>query len=295
VTPAHLAQDCGRICATGIAAQRQLERCANSYPGLFPPRPYDGALFAALSQSIAFAAPWAAAEDLWAFNAMSLWLFALDLEVDTVSTAPPRARAVAAGCLEVAGGAQPPEDDMLLRFLADIRGHLSGRPGYPALAGDWFEALRAGLAGMLRECEWKAAGAPPSLDDYLDNAPSLNYLTAFTTHWVATGAAVPQRVAEVRRAARQVERVIRLANDLRSVGRDLSWGAGDLNALLLGPSRDEVIRRMRAEAGHARALLAPLDSLPEAVTLRRQMDFEIGFYSRSDYWGDLPTAAPPPG
>ncbi|MFD0891332.1 terpene synthase family protein, partial [Streptosporangium algeriense] len=175
-------------------------------------------------------------------------------------------------------------------MLAGIRDELAASPAHPVLGPLWREELRRMLEAMLREARWKADKVTPGFEDYLGNADNLGFSFAFASHWLYTagsGEGLGEILDEVAEASRSVQRVIRLINDLGTYERDVAWG--DLNALLLGPERAEVERRVAELAARSRELITPLrDRAPElAGYLERQMDFCAGFYRVTDYWGAL--------
>jgi hypothetical protein len=67
----------------------------------------------------------------------------------------------------------------------------------------------------------------------------------------------------------------------------VSWG--DLNALMLGVSAEELDRHIATLTGRCDDLLRPLNATnPElAVFLARYIRFNSGFYRTADYWGTL--------
>jgi hypothetical protein len=181
-----------------------------------------------------------------------------------------------------------PGDD-LTAFLAAIRDELADSDAYAVLGPVWRDELARMLAAMVREHQWKAAGARrPSFEEYLDNADNLGFSFVFMAHWIHTAPAVSGvDIDEVRMASWAVQRVIRLLNDLATYDRDVQWG--DLNALLLGPDRTEVARHARRLAADARRHISPLRDRQPALAnyLERQMEFCVGFYGVTDYWGEL--------
>ncbi|GII83860.1 hypothetical protein Ssi03_18500 [Sphaerisporangium siamense] len=282
------ALESGRVCAVAGRSQRHMQQWAAAYPSLFSARPFDAALHGTVSMAMAFSGPWFSAEELAATNKACLWAFALDWLVDYVHTSPGQVRELVGACLAVADGAAPALDDDLARMLGDLRADLADAPAFPELRAVWREELARMLGAMAREWEWKAAGARPSLEEYLGNADNHGFCFVFTCHWIATGGPGAARDAgRVLQAGRAVQRVMRLLNDLGSYERDKSWG--DVNALLIGVPRETVARRAAALTGEARGLIAGLRGGHErlAVYLERQMDFCAGFYELGEYWGRL--------
>ncbi|GII60133.1 hypothetical protein Skr01_02180 [Sphaerisporangium krabiense] len=282
------ALEIGRICAEAGRSQRHMRQWTAEYPGLFPARPFDAAFYGTLSMAMAFSGPWFTAEELKITNKAALWGFAADWLADYVHSSPGEVRELVGACLAVADGVPPAAGDDLGRTLAHLRADLAAAPAFPELETVWRDELARMLDTMARESDWKAAGITPSLEEYLDNADNHGFCFVFACHWIATGGPDAARDADrVRQAARAVQRVMRLLNDLSSYERDKSWG--DLNALLIGVSREQVLERAAALTREARTLIGELrgghDRL--AVYMERQMDFCAGFYEVGAYWGSL--------
>ncbi|MFI0421922.1 hypothetical protein [Spongiactinospora sp. 9N601] len=280
----------GRVCAVAGMLQREMRAWSEEYPGLFSAKPFDAALYSTLTLASAFSGPWSQAADLRMANRACLWCFALDWLMDYLATGPEEGRETTRRCLAVAEGAPPGAGDDLARFLAGIRAELTGLPAFAALDHVWREDLRHMLDAMTLELTWKTEGVVPDFPQYLDNADNLGFSFVFTTHWIATTPSATPSQAEieaVRTASAAVQRVIRLLNDLGSQERDTSWG--DLNALMLGRDREQVLALSAELAARARELLVPVRACrPDlADYLERQMDFCAGFYRLADYWGRL--------
>ncbi|SEG24396.1 hypothetical protein SAMN05444920_102324 [Nonomuraea solani] len=269
-----MAADLGRACALGVECARDLARHAARYPGLFPAKPFDAGFFHSLGLVGAFGSPWATARELRAVNRAGLWVFAADLLIDHVATSRDEVTALVAGCVAVARGDDP--DGPLTAFLAELRDDLGGDPR-------WCDRLERMLTAMEREWAWRESGATPGLDEYLANADSCGSAFVNLSHWLATGA----DPGLVREADDEVQRYLRLLNDLTTSDREARWG--DANALTLGAGRTEVTERMERHARAAAALIVPLrETAPRtALYLERQLGFNTGFYGVSDYWGEL--------
>jgi len=141
---------------------------------------------------------------------------------------------------------------------------------------------------MATELRWKREAARVTLDDYLANADGCGASFVNISHWIATGDPWTLRnLAELREVSAEVQRYLRLLNDLATSGREREWG--DLSALTLGAGREEVIERMAGILGRCRALLEPVraGSPRVAAYLERQIGFNTGFYGVADYWGEL--------
>lgn len=288
--------DAARLCGTAAAvaaqSQRDLRECAAAYPELFPDSPFDAALFNAVALANAFGAPWATADRLRIANRTALWIFAVDWLLDYVATSRQEVESVVDRCLRVAVDGRREPDFPLGCFLADIRGELAAAPAFAERGEVWAAELELMLAAMLREWDWKTAakdGSPlPTLTEYLDNADNFGSSLVNVSYWIIGGdRAALDRLDVLRRASDEVQRVLRLLNDLATYERDVTWG--DLNAQMLGAGRAEIIGRIGDLVDGCRGLLEPLrDECPlEVAYLERQIGYSMGFYGITDYWGKL--------
>jgi hypothetical protein len=273
--------------------QRDLQACAAEYGGLFAAAPFDPALFSTVALANAFCAPWLTADQLRVTNRSALWVFALDWMVDYLATTRAQVDDIVMRCLAVADGA-PAESDPLTRFLADIRDSMTGSSAFPWLHPIWCEQLRRVLQAMAREWVWRSTrdncvrGASPTIDEYLANADNLGFTFVYLSHWIFTVEPGPiERVDELLAAGAEVQRLLRLVNDVCTYRRDLSWG--DLNALMLGVTEAQVRQRITELTKSSRALLRPLRRThwQLASYLDRQIGFNMGFHPIVDYWGRL--------
>ncbi|MGK5741717.1 terpene synthase family protein [Micromonospora sp. URMC 103] len=284
-----LAAEQGRICALAAKGQRDLQRLAATHPELFSARPFDPALYTSISMAMAFSSPWCTTEELRFANRAVLWGFALDWQVDYLAKSREDVDRVTADTLAVVDGAEPAANDPLGRYLAELRDELAGAPGYAEARGVWRDEVRRTLAAMAREWDWReavAAGEPPSYEEYLDNADNLACTVVNVAHWIRTGdAGTHGRLPELIAASDEVQRVLRLVNDLATHDRDREWG--DLNAITLVGDRAEVARRAAALTDRCRETLADLaHRCPrEARYLTRQLGYTSGFYGSTDFWG----------
>ncbi|WP_091349973.1 terpene synthase family protein [Micromonospora rhizosphaerae] len=283
-----MAAEQGRICALAAKGQRDLQECADAYPELFAPREFDPALCGNIAMTMAFSAPWCDPGQLRIANRLVLWIFALDWLIDYDAKSREAVDRLTGRCLAVADGATPKPDDALGRFLAELRDELAAARAYPTHGPMWRAELRRVLDAMVREWDWKQAGADrlPNLDEYLANAANLASTVVNVVHWIHIGDPVTlARLDELVTVSDEVQRILRLVNDLATYERDVRWG--DLNALLLVSDPDQVRRRAEELVGSARALLAPLrESCPvQADYLTRQLGFSCGFYGSTDFWG----------
>ncbi|MFC8845225.1 MULTISPECIES: terpene synthase [unclassified Micromonospora] len=286
-----VAAEQGRICALAAQGQRDLQRQADRYPDLFAGRAFDAALFSNIALAIAFGAPWCTAEQLRLTNRMVLWGFALDWRIDYLAKSRADVDRVVTGALAVAEGASPDAEDPLGRLLAELRDDLAEVPAFAELGGAWRAAVRRTVTAMAREWGWKTArerdGAPlPGIAEYLANADNLACTVVNVAHWIWTGdAETHRRLGPLVTVSDEVQRVLRLVNDLATYERDLEWG--DLNALLLVDDRAEVDQRIVELVERCTELLAPLSGgCPlQAAYLARQIGFSSGFYRSADFWG----------
>ncbi|WP_319462187.1 terpene synthase family protein [Micromonospora sp. RTP1Z1] len=279
----------GRICALAARGQRDLQRRAGAHPDLFPSKPFDAALFSSIALAMAFSAPWCTAEELALTGRAVLWGFAVDWQVDHLATSRSELDRITETCLAVADGAAA--DDPLGRFLAELRDDLAASPAFAGLRGLWREEIGRTLTAMAREWDWKTAAEdgtarPPTLTQYLANADNLAATVVNVAHWIHAGSSETHRqLPRLVTVSDEVQRALRLVNDLGTYERDLEWG--DLNAIMLVDDRAEIERRTAAQIDHCRHLLAELaPSCPrEADYLSRQLGFTSGFYRLTDFWG----------
>ncbi|MET7970774.1 terpene synthase family protein [Micromonospora sp. NPDC005305] len=281
--PVAAAAEQGRICALAAKGQRDLQRCAAGHAELFPGRPFDAALFSSIALAMSFSAPWCTAEELALTNRAVLWGFAVDWQVDHLAASRSEVDRIVKSCLAVVDGAAP--DDPLGRFLAELRDDLAATPAYAELGEPWRDAMARTLDAMAREWEWKQ-GAHPTLADYLANADNLAATVVNVAHWIHTGDAGTHReLPRLIAVSDEVQRALRLVNDLGTHRRDREWG--DLNALMLVDDPAEIERRLAEQVEHCRRLLAGLapDCPRQADFLARQLGFTSGFYRLTDFWG----------
>ncbi|WP_062439784.1 terpene synthase family protein [Herbidospora daliensis] len=260
------AYSAGRASGLAAGSARDLTARAAAYPDLFPARPFDATLFTAVSLANAFGSPDATVAELRVANRLSLWIFAVDWLIDHRATEPGEVDAIVDECL--GGGAASP----LTAFLGEIREEVADTRGL-------FEAeLARMLHAMRREFAWKAAGERPTLEVYLGNAANFGSTFVNVAHWTRNNVAdIPGLLP----ASDEVQKVLRLLNDLATHHRDVSWG--DLNALMLGPTPDEVRSHITHLVGTARKLIG---DGPQAGYLGRQIGYSSGFYGVADYWGN---------
>ncbi|MEU7650710.1 terpene synthase family protein [Micromonospora taraxaci] len=283
----------GRICVLAARGHRDLQQCASMYPTLFPSPPVDGAMLGALALSTAFIAPWCTAEQLRIANRASLWVTAEDWMVDSVATSLDSVTAIASACIAVADGATPAAGDALGQFLAEIRDELAAVPAFADAQPLWRDEVDKMLTAEVLEWQWRAARAAderqlPTFVEYLDNADNYGASFVNVSHWLATAdQETLSHLPELTAASREVQKILRLVNDMASYERDLK--TGDLNALMLGVDRDEINRNITERIDMCRTLLQELEGTcaQEARYLAREIGFTTGFYRGTDYWGTV--------
>ncbi len=282
----------GTVMAQAVRAARDLVACVEAHPALFSSDALDATTCNALACANAFAAAGVDAPGMRILNRTALWLFGLDWRVDHKAAAREEIEDINRRVLAVLDGADPAPGDELTPFLAEIRDELAASPAFPALRAAWREDLVRVLEAGLREWEWKTAAASgdrdrlPSLDGYLANADNIGSAWVNLSHWIAL--ADPATIANLeplREVSREVQKALRLLNDLATYERDLAWG--DLNAIMLDTDRAGVSARIDEIIRYCRRLLGPLrDPCPDGTAyLERQLGFNIAFYGVSDYWG----------
>ncbi|WP_285703845.1 terpene synthase family protein [Microtetraspora sp. NBRC 16547] len=292
------AADMGRIVALSAAAGRDLRKCAESYEDLFGGKPFDPGFFSSLSLVGAFGSPWATADELRIVNRAALWVFAVDWLIDVTAKTPEDVDLIVRDCLAAADGTAEPATP-LTRFLVDIRDELASVPAFETAGPVWRAQLERMLTAMALEWGWndvrESGGGDgegdrilPDLEEYLANADGTGSSFVNVSHWIFTGD--PWTVGhldEVMVISAEVQRYLRLLNDLATYRRDVGWG--DVNVLMLGVGRTEVSERMAELADRAGELLEPLrDACPRTVAyLECQVGFNTGFYGGADYWGEM--------
>ncbi|WP_173096798.1 terpene synthase family protein [Actinomadura verrucosospora] len=284
------ARETGAVMAQAVKCARDLAACAADHPGLFDAKPIDETLFNAVACANAFGSPWLDAAGIRMAARTSLWIFGLDWLVDHVAAERAEIEDINRRCLAVADGAPPVPGDGLTQFLAEIRDEVAQSPAFASLRGDWRAQLRRLLECGAREWDWKSGdrAAWPTFDEYLDNADNYGSAWVNVSHWIVhADAGVLAHAGELQVVSREVQRILRLLNDLATYERDVTWG--DLNAQMLGVDRATITERIGRIVERCGELLAPLRAdCPEAVAyLERQIGYSTGFYELSDYWGSL--------
>ncbi|WP_243707218.1 terpene synthase family protein [Micromonospora sp. KC606] len=285
----------GRTCALAVSLGRDLHEVVSHHQDLFAGRPFDPAFVTSVAMSAAFTAPEYTAEQLRVTARTVLWVFAADWQIDYLAKSEDDLRMIIDDCLAVGDGSPPDDKHPLARLLAGIRDELAVVPAFAAMQPVWRDELGRVFAAMAQEWRWKTAheasdprGAAPTLDEYLANADNLASVLVSVTHWAQLGdRGSLDHLDELRVASREVQRAIRLVNDLATYRRDVEWG--DLSALMLVSDSAEVTARLTTVIERCHDLIRPLETTcpRQAAFLRRQIAFTSGFYQLSDFWGSL--------
>ncbi|MFC4052411.1 terpene synthase family protein [Actinomadura syzygii] len=265
------------------------------YSELFPSDVFDGGLPSKLARAIVAQAPGSTAALLAHEARASLWVFPVDWLIDTRARSREEVRGLRRRCLAVADGAEPEPGDAVGAFLAELRDDLAARPAFAERRPLWRRHLAAMLAAMVREWDWRFAraasdpregpAAPPTFEDYQDNADNFGSTWVNVVHWIAHDEpGVAECLPELVDASQRVQQTLRLFNDLATWQREKN--TGDLNALRLVTS-DVLKRRIGELLTECAALIDALaDACPDGADyLRRQLRFSDAFYSAGDdYW-----------
>jgi hypothetical protein len=281
----------GRTCGLAAVCQRDLQTFAVAYRDLFPATPFDSVLFNTLALANAFCAPHLTADEPRIANRTALWATGLDWLVDHVVTSRNGVQAIVDRCLAAADGVGREPTDNLARCLADIREDLGSAAAFTFLRPTWRDELRRMLAGMALEWEWKSAAESgkaslPTFDEYLRNSDNFGFAFVYVSHWAFTSEPHSHdHIDKLRAAGWEVQRVIRLVNDLGTHYRDVKLG--DLNALMLGLTRDEVNERIASLTVRCQELINGVRPTHPYLAdyLERMIGFNRGFYHVTDYWG----------
>lgn len=279
--PRNAAIEAGRACAVARHSQQDLQQCADTYGELFTAKPFGTALYGSVALACAFGAPGLGVDALRVANRSALWVFAVDWLIDAQATSAGQVEDLVGQTIAVAEGGAPV--DALGRFLADIAQELSRATDFSTHGGIWVDEVRRMMTAMAREWTWKNSATLPDLDAYLDNADNFGSCFVNVGHWIANDPPA-DRFPRALTASRVVQQVLRLLNDLRTYERDLAWG--DLNALMLGPSRAEIEIKITELITRGQELLATIGRHdPDAAAyLDRQIGFSTGFYGDADFW-----------
>jgi hypothetical protein len=294
------ALEAGRTAALASACERDLRKSVAEFkalfpgpPELFPDPPIGAGVYSGVALANAFGSPGSTADALSVANRTSLWIFALDLRIDHQAGGREEIDRIVADCMSVADGADG--TDPLARYLAGwLRDELA-TAAFPRWHHLWREELQRMLDSMVREWDWKTSLSAdrtdlPSLQEYLDNADNFGSAWVNTAHWIYTGGPDTLDHLEILRPlSREVQKILRLLNDLATHQRDREWG--DLNALMLGVDVPTLQQHITALTRDTLQLLAEhAHQAPEAAAyLERQIAWSTGFYGHgADYWDPMP-------
>lgn len=303
------AQMAGRTSRLALEVESDLWSFAARYPGLFSRKPL-APVPPQVASAVAFGAPWHTADELAVAARTSLWIFAVDLAIDTEAARPEEVSDVLGRCRAAADG-HAGEGDELALALADCRSRAARSPSFTPREPVWREELERMLAAMAQEWCWKARlgllgpnadspaidalpGAAVDLPDDLDGylAISDNFGSAWVNvaHWLAVGdPGILDHLEHLRAVSRTVQALLRLANDTATRTREEKAAWGDINAFTFGVGEDQVRDRIGELADQVRHQAGELrPTCPHgAQYLLQQAEYSLDFYgARRDYWGD---------
>ncbi|MEU6708964.1 terpene synthase family protein [Streptomyces wuyuanensis] len=278
----------GRTCASATLVLRDLQAYASQFPQLYGNNVFDAALLASLAHLTAFSCPWLAPKRQQIVGRAALWTFGVDFAIDYQARSEEEVDSIVDRCTTAAAGAPPRRGDELMGAIAEIRDALTPF-GCPELLALWADGVSRSLDAQRREWEWKTSRCVlPTLDEYIQNADSANAMVVLVAEWILDDpvGAMHHRDALVP-AARAFQTASLLLNDLGSRQRDEEWG--DVNGFMLGVEAVAVTDRMRAAAREADDALRPLRQLGlgPAEHAGRVLEFARGYYSFTDFWGEL--------
>jgi hypothetical protein len=214
----------------------------------------------------------------------SLWTVLLDDRLDEPGADPAVLRALTEHLAAVArpdpdGAGDEPLAQLLVELLGAFRRYGDTARLVEALG----DAMRAGVEQASRD-----PGVLPALDDYLAVASrDINYRSfAHALVLLVGGSRPPAALRAIDAALEPASRAVRLANDLRTVDRDLA--ADRLNVLSLrhpggGPVRvATVVRQIADEVRRHDVLLGAVPDAVVAAALRNSLHVAIGLYRSGD-------------
>jgi hypothetical protein len=208
-----------------------------------------------LALSVAAAAPWSSVQALISTARVSLWVFTLD-DIFDEERVPDNEMMRRADRYRMLAHGSPigAVEDSMATALQEIRADLTTYPLFGSLGDEWANALCGTIDGMMREFQWRAmlhndpSWQLPSYEEYIANGL---YSIGGPPHiWaeLITGndASTPDHVDRLRPMERIASTCIRLANDLRSYGKEVA--EGNINALVLHGRTFEAAAFSRDEA-----------------------------------------------
>lgn len=257
---------------------QRLEEWAQPYGTTF-----DSRRFSAMVQAAYCSMPEASVDRLALTARFPIWVYAIDDRLDSPDITDDELETLVAACRGAVDGASCIGSDPLVSTLAELRSELMRSPLFEHLRAPWELALHQMLIGMRFECyagRQLAMGlSTPSLEEYLVHAAhSIAVPAHVLTTWIVTeDASLPEHLDELMKALHEAASAIRLANDLRTVDKEVA--EENLNALMLGLTQTELVDRLQGHSNSCQTILSPMLGLSEAARcLARTLAFSLEFY-----------------
>lgn len=276
----------GRLCGGTIRSIAQLRTFMNTNADLFVSPPFNSDMICAAAMANVFELPELSADQLWAGNYMTMWVFAADWTLERASH-PGETATLRSEALDIATDPTYPPKTPLGTALRRIVDQITGAPHYETLYSRWLDELRRYLHASEKERDWTTDGARwPTMDEYLtQGAPGFGSSLVVLSHWLvnATVEGITHIDALIE-ASRRVQQVQRLINDLVTYHRERCNASA--NIVKFGVD-DAAARSCLARlTDDSQATLNALQaSCPlESRYLLRQIGFLQGFYGVADLW-----------
>jgi hypothetical protein len=237
----------------------------------------------------AFTSPWLGVNTLHLATKIWSWLTAVDDVMDALHVDSDDVHASADRCRRILDGDRPVASDQLAAALAEIRDELTTYPLFHQLAPLWRDTVEQLITAMQFERRASdavaAGGAPPDLDEYLEQArESVGIMMYVVSLWSTMDEAdLPDYVDQLLPPLREAALAVRLGNDLRSSAREQT--SGTLNALMLGMTREQLQQAIPIHVDNCRRQLRLLVAQPlgSAVALDRLTTWCTRLYEKIDY------------
>jgi Terpene synthase family 2, C-terminal metal binding len=235
----------------------------------------------------AFSAPWLSVDVLHLATKIWTWITAIDDAADKFYEDYDALCVSADRCRDVLNGEHPDPNDQLAVVLAEIRDGLARYPLFGDLAPLWRDTVDRLIAAMKFERRaadsWLAGGPPPALAEYLEQGSQTIGIPMYMVSLWSTMDEVelPTYVPELLPPLRESALAVRLGNDLRSYSREKL--DGNLNALMLGTTPQQLVQAIRAHVENSRRQLQPLTHLGSAIALNRLTTWSTRLYDKIDF------------